>query len=73
MPRQTPIECAKAVVQIREKNDRMLIRHVLFYLLSLTSEIAKDNNIVLSDDELNAFHYNSAYKSNFAMSDEEDS
>ena len=60
-------------MQIKEKNNRMLVRHVWFYLFSLTSEISKDNNIVLSNDELNAFHYNFAYKFDFAMFNEEDS
>ena len=60
-------------MQIREENNRMLIRWTHFGLLSLASETAQDNNRVLTVDELNVFHQNFAYQSDFPMSDEEGS
>ena len=73
IPWWTLEEYAKAVVQIREENNRMLIRWTHFGLLSLASETAQDNNRVLTVDELNVFHQNFAYQSDFPMSDEEGS
>ena len=73
MPRQTLLECAKVVVQIREENNCMFTRWARYALLSLSSKIAKDNNRVLFSYELNAFHHNSTYQFDFSMSDKDDS
>ena len=70
IPWWTLEEYAKAIVQIREENNRMLIRWTRFGLLSLASETAQDNNKVLTVDELNVFHQNYAYQYDFPMSDE---
>ena len=70
MPQWILVECAKAVVQIREENNRILIKRVHFGLLSLAFETVQDNNRVLIVDELKAFHQNSAYQFDFPMFEE---
>lgn len=50
----------------------MLIQWAHYAFLSLAFVTVEDNSRVLSTYELNAFHHNSTYRSDFPMSNEDD-
>ncbi|KAH7837902.1 hypothetical protein Vadar_019368 [Vaccinium darrowii] len=71
MSRTNKHEYEAAVAQIKEENNRTLMRRSQYFMLQLATEMAEANDRELTENEHNNALNNEKYLSDYAMSDED--